>query len=212
MTTLIDLTHPIHEDMPVYPDTEQPVIITGCSYEQDGFLEKKITIYSHTGTHMDAPAHLIKGGKYLDQYDISRFYGSAIVVHLESNGDKSIDLGVLNPVERQLKNTDFLLIHTGWSRYWGTDDYFANFPVLTPEAAEWLAGIGLKGIGFDAISVDSADTQTYPIHKILLGSDMVIVENLANLDQLHEGAFEFSCFPLHFQQADGSPIRAVASI
>lgn len=212
MTTLIDLTHPIHEDMPVYPGTEQPVISTGCSIEQDGFLEKKITFYSHTGTHMDAPAHLIKGGKYLDQYDISRFYGSAIVVHLELNEDKSIDLGVLNPVENQLKNIDFLLIHTGWSRYWGTDDYFANFPVLTPEAAEWMAGIGLKGIGFDVISADSADTRTYPIHKILLGSDMVIVENLANLDQLHEGAFEFSCFPLHFQQADGSPIRAVASI
>lgn len=212
MTTLIDLTHPIHEDMPVYPGTEQPVISTDCSIEQDGFLEKKITFYSHTGTHMDAPAHLIKGGKYLDQYDISRFYGSAIVVHLELNEDKSIDLGILNPVENQLKNTDFLLIHTGWSRYWGTDDYFANFPVLTPEAAEWMAGIGLKGIGFDVISADSADTRTYPIHKILLGSDMVIVENLANLDQLHEGAFEFSCFPLHFQQADGSPIRAVASI
>jgi kynurenine formamidase len=124
----------------------------------------------------------------------------------------SANLGVLNPVENQLKNIDFLLIHTGWSRYWGTDNYFSNFPVLTPEAAEWVAGIGLKGIGFDAISADSADTRTYPIHKILLGSDMVIVENLANLDQLHGGAFEFSCFPLYFQQADGSPIRSVASI
>ncbi|WP_300465304.1 cyclase family protein [Desulfobacula sp.] len=212
MTTLIDLTHPIHEDMPVYPGTEQPVTSIGCSIEQDGFLEKKITFYSHTGTHMDAPAHLIKGGKFLDQYDIGHFYGSAIVVHLESNEDNSIDLGVLNPVENQLKNIDFLLIHTGWSRYWGTDNYFSNFPVLTPEAAEWVAGIGLKGIGFDAISADSADTRTYPIHKILLGSDMVIVENLANLDQLHGGAFGFSCFPLYFQQADGSPIRAVASI
>ncbi|MCP3873717.1 MAG: hypothetical protein GY699_11245 [Desulfobacteraceae bacterium] len=53
---------------------------------------------------------------------------------------------------------------------------------------------------------------TYPIHKILLGSDIVIVENLANLVRLHEEAFEFSCFPLHFQQAGGSPIRAVARI
>ena len=70
--------------------------------------------------------------------------------------------------------------------------------------------MGLKGIGFDAISADSADTLTYPIHKILLGSDMVIVENLTNLDQLPEGLFEFTCFPLRFQRADGSPIRAVA--
>jgi len=210
MITPIDLTHPIHEDMPVYPGTEQPVIITGCSIEQDGFLEKKITFYSHTGTHIDAPAHLVKGGKYLDQYDISRFHGSAIVVHLESNEDGPIDIAVLRPFENLLKNTDFLLIHTGWSRHWGTNDYFANFPTLTPETAEWVAGIGLKGIGFDAISADSADTLTYPIHKILLGSGMVIVENLTNLDQLPEGLFEFTCFPLYLQQADGSPIRAVA--
>ncbi len=210
MTIPIDLTHPIHEDMPVYPGTEQPVIITGCSIELDGFVEKKITFYSHTGTHIDAPAHLVKGGKYLDQYDIGHFHGSAIVVHLESNGDKFIDLAVLKPAESQLKNADFLLIHTGWNRYWGTDAYFANFPVLTPEAAEWVAGLGLKGIGFDAISADSADTQTYPIHNILLGSDMVIVENLTNLDQLTGEPVEFSCFPLYFQNADGSPIRAVA--
>ncbi len=210
MTNPIDLTHPIHEAMPVYPGTEQPVIITGCSIEQDGFLEKKITFYSHTGTHMDAPAHLVKGGKFLDQYDISRFHGSAVVVHLKSDKDLSIDLATLKSVENQLKNADFLLIHTGWSRHWGTDDYFANFPVLTREAAEWVVGLGLKGIGFDTISADSAETRTYPIHKILLGSDMVIVENLANLDHLSEGPVDFSCFPLYFQQADGSPIRAVA--
>jgi len=212
MTTLIDLTHPIHEDMPVYPGTEQPVIITGCSIEQDGFLEKKVTFYSHTGTHMDAPAHLIQGGKFLDQYDISRFCGSAIALHLETNVNKSITLRDLKPVEDQLKHVDFLLIHTGWSRFWGTDDYFTGFPVLTSEAAEWVSGTGLKGIGFDAISADSADTRTYPIHKILLGSDMVIVENLANIDQIHEETFDFSCFPLYFQQADGSPVRAVATI
>ena len=210
MITPIDLTHPIHEDMPVYPGTEKPVIVTPCTIEQDGFLEKKITFWSHTGTHMDAPAHLVKGGKHLDQYDISRFCGSAMVVHLESNDDESIDIAVLKPLVNQLKYVDFLLIHTGWSRHWGSNDYFANFPTLTPEAAEWVAGLGLKGIGFDAISVDSADTLTYPIHKILLGSDMVIIENLTNLDQLPEGPFDFTCFPLFFQQADGSPIRAVA--
>jgi kynurenine formamidase len=210
MITTIDLTHPIHEDMPVYPGTEQPEIITGCSIEEDGFLEKQITFYSHTGTHMDAPAHLVKGGKFLDQYDIGRFHGSAIVVHLESNKDESIDVAVLKPFENQLKKADFLLVHTGWGRHWGSNDYFANFPTLTPEAAEWVAGLGLKGVGFDAISADSADSSTYPIHKILLGADMVIIENLKNLDQLPDELFEFSCFPLYFQQADGSPIRAVA--
>ena len=210
MKTPIDLTHSIHEHMPVYPGTEQPRILTGCSIEKDGFLEKKLTFYSHTGTHMDAPAHMLKDGKCLDQYDVSRFHGNAIVLHFNSSKAKTIDIEVLKPLENQLKNADFLLIHTGWSQYWGTHDYFCNFPVLTSESAEWVTGTGLKGIGFDTISADSADTQSYPVHNILLGSDMVIVENLKNLDQLGQGPVEFSCFPLYIQKADGSPIRAVA--
>ena len=67
MKNPIDLTHSIHEHMPVYPGTEQPRIITGCSIEKDGFLEKKLTFYSHTGTHMDAPAHMLKDGKCLEK-------------------------------------------------------------------------------------------------------------------------------------------------
>ncbi len=208
--TPIDLTHPIHESMPVYPGTEQPSIINEFSIEKDGFREKKITLYSHIGTHMDAPAHLVKDGKFLDQYDIDRFHGSAVVVHLGSDIGLSIDLAVLRPFEDQLKEADFLLVHTDWSRHWGTETYFNNFPILTREAAEWVAGLSLQGIGFDTLSPDSVDTRNYSIHKILLESDMVIVENLTNLDRLPEGIVEFSCLPLHFQQADGAPIRAVA--
>lgn len=69
-TELIDLTHPIASNMPVYPGTEPPVLITGCTIDESGFLEKKITLYSHTGTHVDAPAHLIKGAKTLDRLPI----------------------------------------------------------------------------------------------------------------------------------------------
>ena len=206
----IDLTHPIHENMPVYPGTEQPVIATRSSIEADGFLEKKLSLYSHTGTHIDAPAHLVKGGKFLDQFDIGRFHGRAVVVHLGTGEREAIEKALLKPFEDELKAADFLLIHTGWSRHWGTDAYFENFPALTGEAAEWVAGLGLKGIGFDTISADRADTRNYTIHKILLGSDMVIVENLANLDRLSGGTVDFSCFPLRFRQADGSPVRAVA--
>jgi len=75
---IIDLTHSISPNMPVYPGTEPPVFITGCSIDDISFLEKKITLYSHTGTHMDAPAHLIKGSKTLDLLPIEHFYGKAI--------------------------------------------------------------------------------------------------------------------------------------
>ena len=74
---IIDLTHSISPRMPVYPGTEPPIFIQGCSIDEIGFLEKKITLYSHTGTHIDAPAHLIKGSKTLDQLPVEHFQGRA---------------------------------------------------------------------------------------------------------------------------------------
>ncbi len=210
MPLSIDLTHPIHDTMPVYPGSAQPKIVTGSTIERDGFLEKRITVDSHTGTHMDAPAHLLAGGNHLDDYEISRFHGTAIVAHLDAHKGPSIDLDVLAPFEAQLNTANFLLIHTGWSCHWGTPRYFKGFPTLTPAAAEWVARAGLSGIGFDAISADRTDTLSYPIHKILLEADILIVENLTRLDRLPEVPFEFACFPLYVHRADGAPVRAVA--
>lgn len=79
----VDLTHIIHPDMPVYPGTEQPVFEAGTSLEVEGFLEKKISFFSHTGTHMDAPAHIIKNAKKLDELDISYFCGKALCLELK---------------------------------------------------------------------------------------------------------------------------------
>ena len=86
MMNLIDLTHPISEDMPVYPGTEPPVIVTGCTVAEDGFFEKKITLFSHTGTHIDAPAHLLEDGRTLDYFPVDRYVGPAIVLDCSETG------------------------------------------------------------------------------------------------------------------------------
>ena len=78
------------------------------------------------------------------------------------------------------------------------------------EAAKWLCHFKLKGVGVDAISVDEINSNHFPIHHILLKNDTVIIENLKNLDLIAVIPFIFSCFPLKFEEADGSPVRAVA--
>lgn len=207
---IIDLTHIVSPDMPVYPGTEQPQFITGCSLEKDGFLEKIITLYSHTGTHIDAPAHLLENQKTLDSLPIDHFYGSALMLNLENLPSCIIELRDLAPYLKDIEQIDFLLIHTGWSKYWGSDKYFSGYHVLSPEAASWLTKFQLKGLGLDTISADSADTSSYPIHKILLQKEIIIIENLCNLNTLPSDYFDFSCFPVKFENADGSPVRAVA--
>ena len=198
--------------MPVYPGTEPPVLKTECTIEDIGFLEKKITLFSHTGTHMDAPAHLIKDAKTLDKFPVGHFYGRALLLDFTNIRGTIIELQGLEPYKDAVRNVDFLLLHTGWSEYWGSDKYFIDYPVLSPESAEWLAKFRLKGIGLDTISADKIDTVDYPVHTAFLNKETVIVENLTNLNLLSRNIFTFSCFPMSFENADGSPVRAVAIV
>lgn len=209
---IVDLSHTVSPNMPVYPGTEQPIFITGCSIEEIGFLEKKVTMYSHTGTHVDAPAHLIKDADTLDLLAIEHFHGSALMLNFENDKSKTIDVSSLEPYEKEIEIIDFLLIHTGWSKHWGTEKYFSDYTVLTLEAANWLSEFQLKGFGLDTISADISETDDYPIHKILLKKNTIIIENLINLLSLPSSTFTFSCFPIKFEDADGSPVRAVAYV
>jgi arylformamidase len=209
---IIDVTHTISPRMPVYPGTEPPVFVDGCTIDDDGFVEKKMTMYSHTGTHMDAPAHIIKGANTLDELSADHFFGKALVLNLAGTDREYIKIDELKPYQDLIKGSDFVLLKTGWSQFWGSEKYFNNYPILSSEAASWLSGFDLKGIGSDTISPDEIETPDFPIHKMFLSRDIVIIENLTNLDALPLSQFTFSCFPLKIQRADGSPVRAVAIV
>jgi arylformamidase len=209
MNKVIDLTHTIKVDMPVYPGTEQPVIETPCKVATHGFYERKLTFYSHTGTHMDAPAHILAHGPTLDKMPIDNFIGPGIKIDLTGKQNKVIDIDDLKAYEPYFKSCDFVLLHTGWDRYWGQERYFNDFPVLSIDAALWMHSFQLKGVGVDAISVDENNSTTMSIHKILL-ERVVLIENLTHLEQLPDSGFIFSCLPMKLEEADGSPIRAVA--
>lgn len=205
---IVDLTQTIMEEMPVYPGTEGPKLRKACTLEADGFIETKLCFFSHTGTHMDSPSHLIEGGKTLDTFGSEYFYGTGMV--LEVSGTDSITLSHLEPFSKVIKELTFLLIHTGWAEKWGQQDYFHGYPVFTPEAAQWLAGSGIKVIGVDTISVDPVGITELPIHRILLGNNVLIIENLTNLKELTGKAVTVCCLPLKLYRADGAPVRAIA--
>ncbi|MFO7818108.1 MAG: cyclase family protein [Desulfovibrionales bacterium] len=207
---LIDLTHLISPDMPVYPGMEPPVLNNACSIAAHGFREKKITMFSHIGTHIDAPAHMLKNGQTLDELPLDTFFGKAFLWELPDDNKGTIGIKDLMAEREEIERADFLLINTGWDKYWKNDDYFAGYPVLSPETADWLGQISLKGVGLDTISADRADCSDFPVHNSLLKSGMVIIENLSGLGQLNRSRFMFSCLPLKLEKADGSPVRAIA--
>ena len=109
-----------------------------------------------------------------------------------------------------MAQVDFVLFWTGWSRYWGQEQYLRQYPILTAEAASYLGKCQLKGVGIDAISFDAIDSKAFEIHQQLLAQELVLIENLTRLEEVQRGA-NFFALPLPLSEADGSPVRAFAS-
>lgn len=207
---VIDLTQLIHEDITVFPGTEKPILLEANTMEENGFRESKIIMYSHMGTHVDAPAHMIKDGSYLDELEINNFLGKAILIDFSNTDKFLIEEEDLLYYENKISKVEFIILKTGWSKFWGTEDYYNPFPVLTLQAANWLTRFNLKGIGLDTISIDHIKSSEFLVHKILLEKNILIIENLTNLDEIKNEFFLFSVMPLKTKKADGAPARVVA--
>ena len=209
---VIDLTHVIAAGMPVYPGTEPPTLDPANTYEKDGFKETRISMYSHTGTHMDPPAHLFPGRTTLDRFPAEQFIGKALVIDCRSLKEgEPITMKHLAPYGEKAEQADFLLFNLGWDTRWGTPSYFGDYPCLDDEVMDHILAGSYKGIGFDVIGLDPIADENLTRHKKLFAEkEIVNIENLCHLDQCGDELFWFSCFPLKIDDCDGSPIRAVA--
>ena len=209
---VIDLTHTICEDMPVYPGTETPKLIPANNYEEHGFKETILHMFSHTGTHMDPPAHLFGDRKTLDALPPEQFIGKALVIDCRglANGEK-ITMDFIRKYGVLADAADFLLFNLGWDKYWGKSEYFGDYPCIDDEVLDYILAGDYKGIGFDVIGLDPIGDANLTLHKKLFREkDIVNIENLKNLHLCGDELFNFSCFPLKVKDSDGSPIRAIA--
>jgi arylformamidase len=205
---VIDLSHIIKTNMTTYTKDEKPEIYNIATIEKDGFNEKNLNIYTHTGTHIDAPSHMINKGKTIDEFNINEFIGIAIIIDISSI--KEVTLKEIMKYEDKIINCDFVILKTGYEKYWGSKEYFNNYPSLTEDAVKWLCDFNLKGIGIDAISIDKFDSIDFEIHNIILSRGKLIIENLTNLDIINREEFTLVATPLKIEDGDGSPVRAVA--
>ena len=218
---IIDLTHIIAENMPMYPGTDAPTLHIAYNHDEFGFMETYISLYSHTGTHIDAPAHLYANGFTLDKYPIEQFVGKALVIDCRKleKGEK-IPMRLLEDKGSTLYEADFILFLTGHSNLWGHPDYFVNFPVISNEVVEWINRRKLKGIGidapsFDPVTVDGLEQTDDELrnHRIILKTNhTILLENLCKLEEIGNELFTLCALPLNTQNADGAPARIIAVI
>ncbi|WP_319582841.1 cyclase family protein [uncultured Pseudodesulfovibrio sp.] len=204
----IDLSHTIRTGMPVFPGDEAPNVRRTHFVKKHGFAQTSLTLATHTGTHVDAAAHLFLEAPTLNELGPDNFTGWGAVIDLTALDGPFIDQPDLAPLA-DIDSLDFALLRTGWDRHWNTDRYYRDFPALTRTAASFLAGLGLKGIGLDTPSPDPVDSHELPAHRILFDHGLVIVENLTHLGDLPSESFLFCCQPLKIADGEASPCRAV---
>lgn len=209
-TVYYDLSQTIENRMTVFPGDPEPEISPASGVS----LPWRVTdlhLGTHTGTHIDAASHYILDGKTIDDYGIERFILPGIVIPIEGLGpDQPIESTQVKEYIKKIPEGGAILLRTNWDMHWGQELYLRH-PYLSPETAESLASSGIGLLGIDALNVDSTPQETHTVHDILLGRNILIVENLKGLGQLNPGElYQFSFLPLALRRLDGSPVRAVA--
>jgi kynurenine formamidase len=217
-STLIDLSHTIEEGMVTYKGLPAPVICDYLSRENSKqFYESgtefqigKIEMIANTGTYVDCPFHRYADGDDLSQVDLTRFANlDAIVVCADFKNGITVGKEFF---EKQSIKGKAVLICTNWSLHWRTDAYFENHSFLTEEAAIFLRDQGAVLVGIDSHNIDDTRTRRRPVHTVLLGAGILIVEHMCNLHKLPAEGFKFNAVPPKFKGVGTFPVRAYAQI
>lgn len=205
---IIDLSHPIENGMTFFPGDPEPRV---AAVAQDPpWQVSELALGSHTGTHVDAARHIVPDGSTIDAYSLERFIVEAIVVPAALGDDAEIGRREVAPYLTALKPGAAVILRTGWDVHWKSSR-FERHPYLSRAVAEDLVNCGVALVGTDGLNVDCTPTGATTVHEILLGADVLIVENLAHLDALEAGRMYRCAFvPLRLAGVDGSPVRAFA--
>ncbi len=201
---IIDLSIRLNNDTPAYPGDPKINIKQSNEFTVNGYQDHSVLMGTHTGTHIDAPAHMIEGGKSLDQFMAEKFVGRGRYVLVKNNVFSLEDV-----VKADISEGDIVLFNTEMSYRYNDPVSFENYPVMSEEIARYLVECKVKMVGVDTCSVDN--DPSFPIHKILLGKDILLIENLTNVEQLSGLTSTIYALPLRLN-LDGAPARVIADV
>lgn len=199
LSKIHDLTRTISQDMQIYPGDPEPKFDPHATIKDNNVNVTRITLGSHSGTHVDAPWHFLQEGNSIDMEPIDKFIGEAVII--DASGKNSITAEDFSG--HDIRSNDIVLIYTG------TGDSRTDFAYLDISAAEWMMKHGTKCVGIDTASVEKYGNKDAPVHKLLLARNIGIIENLVNLKQFVGCRMFFVCLPLPLKGIDGSPARAI---
>jgi len=211
---LIDVSHTVENGMITYQGLPAPLICDYLSREASKehyapgteFQIGRIDMVANTGTYLDAPFHRYAGGKDLSELPLASLANlPGLVIRAQPVQGRAIDASLF---EGRDVTGKAVLVRTGWSAHWRTDRYFEGHPFLTRAAAQYLADQGAALVGIDSLNIDDTGDGQRPVHTILLGREIPIVEHLTRLDRLPEYGFKFFAVPVKVKAFGTFPVRA----
>ncbi|TME55107.1 MAG: cyclase family protein [Chloroflexi bacterium] len=204
---LIDVSVPLRDAMTVYRGNPPVRIRPAMTLQRDGVNLSELCLGSHTGTHIDAPSHFVRGGVGVDRLNLDRFIGPAWVADLGRvrGGINADDL----TRARIPRGSRRVLLRTGNSRWWHPARPFrTNFVYLAADGAAWMVDRGVELVGIDYLSIEGYGVQGAPTHKRLLGAGIPILEGL-DLFKVRPGRWQMAALPLRIVNGDAGLTRAV---
>jgi len=206
---LVDLTLPLNKgDRGVDWDIAMEI-------PKDNWNARLLHLYSHSGTHMDAPSHFIPGAKSIDQIDLNKCIGPALLIDLGDVTEKFlIELKHIDRYKNKISRGSRIILKTRWSKYYGLPVFRDQCPRISLELANYLANLDINLIGVEPPSVADVhnESELVLVHRAFLEKEIVIVEGLCNLDKIPQEEFTIMTLPLPIKDGDGSPCRVVAFI
>lgn len=194
--------------MHVFPGDPAVGLLNHHNYG-NGYMVSQVVFGTHTGTHVDAPVHKLKGTKTIDQMTIDQFISRAFVMDvtfLKPNDVLSREM--LERFNEQVADVSAIIFKSGWGNHFTEDDFFSSFPGLSEDAVTWLSDHEIGLIGLETPSVHAIKHRE--IHVLLLEKEIGIVESLANVHLIKSNYVDFYAVPLKLEGLDGSPVRAFA--
>lgn len=200
---IIDLTHPLTNEMPVYfPWHPATQLQATANYKEHKCVVTRVSVGTHSGTHIDAPSHVFEGKPTIDEYDPRLWFVDAHVLDFTPREQKKTI--TLDEVRKKFSRKGVgVIIKTGWDARFGSKDFYTTYPPLSNEAAEYFVSMQVPVIASDT-------PYTLDVHYICLGRGIPLITNINNTASLKEGLVKLIAAPLLIRGGDGAPARVLA--
>jgi arylformamidase len=206
---MIDLSLDIYHGAPTFAYDPKCAVIIHNTVETIGYNITQISLSTQQGTHLDAPFHFFNDGITVDKLPLEAMIGPAFKIDMTHKPPKEkLTVADFLPYESRIREGAKIIYYTGWDKRFPDKSYFTDFPYLSIELADWLAGRRIALLGMDAPTPNPAGW--LEVHRSLLGHGVILLEGLANVDRIEKDEFYLVVAPLKITGRDGSPVRAVA--